>query len=219
MRTARKLRTPVASAPPGPMPPELIGATVHPDIVEVPPRTVLSIEGTGAPEGEAFPRSLQALYGVTYTLRFARRKLGRDFKIGPLEALWWTDEPDRTLPETPRPAWRWRLRLAVPDNAADQELAEVVSWVVSKKRGKLRGSAEVKRVRVERLPATRFGRVLHVGPYGEEAASFARLRAALGAEGLTGTPSHIEIYMNDPRRTAPQRLKTVLLLQIAEQGG
>jgi len=82
------------------MPDVLWNATTTPDTVTVPSRTVLSLDGQGAPEGETFPRSIVAIYGIAYTLKFARKKAGgRDFKIGPLEARWWTDEPGRRLPD------------------------------------------------------------------------------------------------------------------------
>src|SRR5574341_1549737 len=83
-------------AVPLPMPPVLFNATTKPEAVTVPARTVLALDGQGAPEGQSFQRSVGAIYGIAYTLKFARKKGGRkDFKIGPLEARWWTDEPAR----------------------------------------------------------------------------------------------------------------------------
>jgi len=198
------------------MPDVLWNATTTPDTVTVPSRTVLSLDGQGAPEGETFPRSIMAIYGIAYTLKFARKKAGgRDFKIGPLEARWWTDEPGRRLPDVPREAWRWQLRIACPKDASVAELARTIEDVMKKKGGKLEGNPEVARVRLSVLPATRYGRVLHVGPYGAETGSFARIAEMLKAASLVAGNAHSEVYLSDPRRTKPEKLKTVLLLELA----
>src|SRR5919109_962506 len=69
-----------------PMPRVLWDATTTADVVTVPTRRVLTLEGQGAPEGPSFQQSVGAVYGAAYTLKFARKRAGRgDFKIGPLE--------------------------------------------------------------------------------------------------------------------------------------
>jgi hypothetical protein len=114
----------------------------------------------------------------------------------------------------PRESWRWRLRIDVPADVTEAELAEVVRAATTKKGGKLEGSAEAGRVALERVPSMKVGRILHVGPYGEEPASFDRIRALLGAAGLRGGNAHQEIYLSDPMRTEPAKLRTVLLLEL-----
>jgi len=86
---------------------------------------------------------------------------------------------------------------------------------MKKKGGKLEGNPEVARVRLSVLPATRYGRVLHVGPYGAETESFARIAEMLKAASLVAGNAHSEVYLSDPRRTKPEKLKTVLLLELA----
>ena len=199
-----------------PMPRELWDATTRPDIVAIPARTVLALDGKGAPEGESFQHSVAAVYGVAYNLKFARKKAGRgDFKIGPLEARWWTDEPGRRLPDVPRHAWRWQLRLALPQDVSVVELARAVDEATHKRGGKLDRSAEAGRVALVLLPAKRYGRVLHIGPYAAEAESFARIATVLQQAGLATGNAHVEVYLNDPRRAKPAKLKTVLLLELA----
>lgn len=183
-------------------------------MVDVPARTALAIDGAGSPEGEAFGRSVGAIYGIAYGLKFARDR-GRSFKIGPLEGRWWAEGAPEGVHQAPRETWRWRLRMAVRDDVADAELADVVRAARLRKGGKLEGSEEAKRVFVERLPGATVGRILHVGPYAEEPRSLARMDAAVGAAGLRPARSHVEIYLSDPRRTAPSRLRTVLLREVA----
>jgi hypothetical protein len=198
------------------MPAELLEATTEPEVVLVPARTVLAIDGAGPPDGAAFQRSVGALYGATYGLKFARKKAAaREFKVGPLEGRWWAEGvPEELEGPPPREAWRWRLRLAVPDDVRDGEVDEVVRAAVARKGGKLEGSEEARRVRVERIPAASLGRVLHVGPYADEPRSFARIAAAIAAGGHRPARAHLEIYLSDPRRTPAPRLRTVLLREL-----
>src|SRR5574341_1470151 len=81
---------PKTGAAPESMPRALFRGTTTPDAVMVPARTVLALDGQGAPEGERFQHSIAAIFGIAYTLKFARKKGGRgDFKICPLETRWW----------------------------------------------------------------------------------------------------------------------------------
>jgi hypothetical protein len=199
------------------MPEVLFKAKPEADVVEVPARTVLAIDGTGGPDGEAFGRSIGALYGVSYTLKFSRKPAGKDFKIGPLEGRWWAEgaTQESSLATAPRETWRWRLRMAVPDDVTEAELGGVILTATTKKGGKLAGSADAARVALERIPAATMGRILHVGPYADEPASFEKIRALLSASGRSGANAHLEIYLSDPGRTKPEKLKTVLLLELA----
>ena len=182
--------------------------------MDVPARTAVAIDGAGSPGDPSFGRSVGALYGAAYGLKFSRKASGSTFKIGPLEGRWWAEgAPDATL-QAPREAWRWRLRIAVPDGASEAELASVVEAAAARRGGKLEGSEEIRKVRIERIPAARLGRILHIGPYAGEPTSFARLDAAISDAGLRPARPHLEIYLSDPRRTAPARLRTVLLREL-----
>jgi hypothetical protein len=204
-----------SAAAPLPMPRVLWDASTTPDIVPVPTRTVLTLDGQGAPEGQTFQNCVTAIYGVAYALKFGRKKAGRrDFKIGPLEARWWTDHPTRRLPDTPRESWCWQLRIALPQDVNAAELARIVEIAQHKKGGKLAGNPEVARVALSELPAARCGRVLHIGPYATEGASIERIAAVVTGSGLTPGNTHAEVYLSNPRRTKPEKLKTVLLLEL-----
>jgi hypothetical protein len=197
-----------------PMPSVLFDASESADVVLVPARTALSIEGAGGPDQPPFGRAVGALYGVAYTLKFARKPSGGDFKIGPLEGRWWAEGADPTL-AAPRETWRWRLRMAVPPDIDEHALADVIQAATMKKGGKLEGSAEARRVLLERIPAEKMGRVLHVGPYADEPRSFEKIRAAIAAAGKAPGFPHLEVYLSDPRRTKPAKLRTVLLKELA----
>lgn len=199
-----------------PTPREVASATAEPDIVRLPKRRCVAIDGSGSPGDAAFEQAVGALYGTAYALKFARKKAGQhEFKIGPLEGRWAADVPPNFRGKPPATTWRWRLRIGVPPDVTRDELERIKEQVVTKKRGKLAGSATVPHVFVEALPAERVGRVLHIGPYADEPASFARIAGALERAGLKPAPTHIEVYLNDPRRVRPQALRTVLLRQLA----
>ena len=207
-------RTKAAKTPPLPVPAVLLGATTTPDVVEVPARSAVAIDGAGPPDDPGFQAAMGALYGVAYGLKFARKPGGRDFRIGPLEGRWWAEGAPEGILLAPRDTWRWRLRIAVPDDVVEADVAAVVRAAVAKKGGKLEGSEEARRVALERIPATRAGRILHVGPYATEPESFARMGEALAAAGLRRARPHVEIYLSDPRRSKPEALKTVLLGEV-----
>ena len=224
-RPARRRGPPPTRANPGrssrerapalPVPSALLDATAKPEVVEVPARTVVAIDGAGSPDSAVFGLSVGALYGAAYGLKFARKRTGTTFQIGPLEGRWWA-EGAPAVGRPPPEAWRWRLRLGVPVDVSEGELAEVVRAATTRKGGKLEGSAEAARVRLERIAPAKLGRILHLGPYAEEQRSFANLDVEVDAAGLRPARSHLEVYLSDPRRTAPERLRTVLLREVVE---
>ncbi|MBL8921726.1 MAG: GyrI-like domain-containing protein [Myxococcaceae bacterium] len=196
-----------------PMPEVLFEAPRTPDVVTVPARKVLSIEGAGSPDGDAFAQAIGALYGVAYTLKFARKfDGGTGFQIGPLEGRWWAKAGSPFPP--PRDAWQWRLRIAVPSDVTAAELKRTITAATTKKGGKLEGSVAARRVELEKVPRQQLGRALHVGPYADEPETFAKIDGLLREEGLRPGRSHLEVYLSDPRRTKPAKLKTVLLREL-----
>jgi len=198
-----------------PVPIELVKATSSADIVVVPRRRCLAIDGAGAPSEARFAAAIGALYGTAYTLKFTRKRSARsDFKVGPMEGHWSADVARPTKGIPPADRWRWRLRIGVPSDVTKADVERIKRAVVTKKKGKLEGSPVVEHIFLELVPAQRVGRILHLGPYGEEPASFAIVDSLLGRAKLTPAPTHIEVYLNDPQRTSPAALKTVLLREL-----
>lgn len=202
--------------PASPTPEVLLKAKTKADLVEVPARSVLAIEGAGPPEDPAFAAAIGALYGISYTLKFARKKAGLgDDKVGVLEGEWWSEGHDPPFLAAPRSSWRWRLQIAVPEAVKKADVRSAIQAATTKKGGKLEGSREAERIRLVKKPRQRFGRILHVGPYAEETKSIAQIETLLESEGLSRYAWHIEVYLSDPNRTAPEKLKTVLLVPVS----
>ncbi|HSD90652.1 MAG TPA: hypothetical protein VLB44_24175 [Kofleriaceae bacterium] len=181
--------------------------------MKIPARKVLAYEGQGAPAAPSFQQAIGAIYGIAYTLKFAGKARGKDFKIGPLEARW-SAVTDIITTRPPPETWRWVLRIAVPSNITAREVADAIESATTKKGGKLEGSAEAARVKLDALPAQRLGRALHIGPYSDEARTLNAIDLAVKAAGGTPAFTHIEIYLKDPRRTKPDKLETVLLREL-----
>ena len=199
-----------------PTPSALTKGRTKPELTDVPGRTVISLQGAGSPADPGFAASVGALYGVAYGLRFSRKAAGRPvFKVGPLEGEW--RAAGDLLPGGHLPApdqWRWILRIAVPEDVTEDEVAAVVEAVTTKRKGRLEGSPQARRIELTPVDGARFARVLHVGPYATEPASFEKIEALLAEKGLQREPWHIEVYLSDPGRTAPEKLKTVLLAKV-----
>jgi hypothetical protein len=197
--------------------PLVFKATTKPEIVTLPARLALAIDGRGAPASDDFQQALAALYGLVYGLKFARKKSGRylAFKVAPLEGRWSADGWSDPSVVPPPELWTWRLRITVPPDMNDGEIVEAIRATTTKKGGKLESSTVVKRVFLERIPETRCGRILHIGPYADEARSFAALGKTIEAAGLHSERPHIEVYLSDPRRVAPEKMKTVLFKEVS----
>jgi hypothetical protein len=205
------LRSPV---PPTPV--ELTGGKITPDVVEVPSRSFIAISGEGAPDSADFASSIGALYGIAYGLKTSRKKAGGDdFKVGAMVGVWRAEAGAHLAGHVPpRDAWRWTLQIDVPGDVTPETVHEIAAIAVTKKGGKLAGSPYAMRVDLVKEPARQFGRMLHVGPYSAEPESFETIGTMLKSQGLRREPWHIEVYLSDPGRVAPEKLKTVLLAPV-----
>lgn len=167
--------------------------------------TFLAVDGEGAPGGEAFEKAIQDLYPVAYTVKFALKKAGTiDFVVPPLEALW-HDNPVE-VPDMSQ--WRWRTMIRVPESVKTEHVREAQESILEKKGT---DTSDVQLVRWEEGESLQ---VLHIGPYDQVGAIYEQLQSSAQLENLTlGAPGH-EIYLSDPRRTAPEKLKTIVRMPI-----
>src|SRR5689334_3948608 len=102
----------------------LYTAKQEPELIDVPKRRFLMVDGAGDPESAgAFQEAIGALYSVAYTLKFALKKSkGDTFVVPPLEALWWNGDDDVIDLTDENREWRWRLMLAIPDDVAKEDI-------------------------------------------------------------------------------------------------
>jgi hypothetical protein len=191
---------------------ELYSATRVPAFVDVPDLPYLMIDGHGDPNtAPAYAAAVQALYSVAYTIRFGlkRRPDPVDAPVMPLEGLWWT--PDMaTFSTDDKSAWDWTLLIAVPEPVTAGVVDDARAAAARKHPG-----APVGAVRLERFAEGRCAQVLHVGPYRDEGPTVAALHAFIAESGYALAGKHHEIYLGDPRRSAPEKLRTIVRQPVA----
>jgi hypothetical protein len=181
-------------------------ARKQPVLVKVGPANYLTIEGTGEPAGEVFQAKMQAMYSVAFTIKMTRKFAGKgDYKVCHLEGLWWAGRKGSDFMSIPRQQWRWKLMIRVPDFITERDLTGVKQAL--REKGK---PPDFKQVKLEKMTEGRCVQMLHVGPYSEEPASVARMTEFAKTQGLKLHGLHHEIYLSDPRRVAPERLRTIL---------
>ena len=179
-------------------------ARKKPSLVELGRAPYLSVAGQGEPGGEVFQQRVGVLMAVAYTLKFDSKAAGQDYVVCKLEGIWY-GEDSASLDDTPQEAWRWRLLIRVPDFITAAQVAAAAEKVATKQ-----GKDEIRDVGLETLEEGLCVQMLHVGPYDQEPETVAAMRAFAETEGLTLAGPHHEIYLSDPRRVEPARLKTIL---------
>lgn len=187
----------------------LYRATTNPTLIVVPPLRFLCMDGQGDPNtSPAYEAAIQALYSVAYTLKFTIKKAGGPtFKVSPLEGLWWADDP-AAFANGEKSAWNWTMMIRVPDVVTDELFEECRETVATKK-----SMPAARELRLSTFEEGTAAQILHVGPYASEGPTILRLHDFIRALGFTFDDSryqHHEIYLGDPRRTAPERLRTII---------
>ncbi|HSP09068.1 MAG TPA: GyrI-like domain-containing protein [Candidatus Dormibacteraeota bacterium] len=180
-------------------------AVGRPEIVEVPELNFLMVDGRGAPEAsDDFQAAIGALYPLAYGAKFALKRSGVETRVMPLEALWWTSSSGAFVPEE-LARWRWTAMIMQPDEVTVELIEKVRADAMRKKPNPTLAKVALKTFR-EGLCA----QIMHVGPYTAEKPTIEKLHAFIAAEGYTLSGKHHEIYLGDPRRAAPEKLRTIV---------
>lgn len=176
-------------------------------VVDVPAMQFVMLDGRGDPNtAPAYAQGIAWLYAVSYALKFASKtQLKRDYTVPPLEALWWAKDHGKAFAENRRDDWQWTQMIMAPD------------WITKKMFTAARDKAAKKlgkppaTLRLEKFAEGKSVQIMHIGPYAAEAPTIARLHEEfLPANGLAENGKHHEIYLSDPRKVAPAKLKTVI---------
>lgn len=193
---------------------ELYQPKSKPQIVEVPPMNYIAVRGIGDPNEDdgAYQQAISVLYAVAYTLKMSYKT---DYKIAgffeyvvpPLEGFWWQDDVDG-VNYADKSGFHWISVIRLPDFVAKSDFDWAVETAAKKKKLDC-SSAEFLTIE-EGLCV----QMMHVGSYDDEPASVALMDVYLTENGyvndLTAERLHHEIYLSDPRKTAPEKRKTVL---------
>ncbi|MDE0546047.1 GyrI-like domain-containing protein [Microbacterium sp. C7(2022)] len=175
------------------------------EVIEIPERQYLAIDGQGSPGSDAFASAISSLYPVAYALKFASKKeRERDYVVPPLEGLWWADDMSTFTTARNKSRWQWTLLLLVPGWLTREDVDAARSVASSK-------GHDVSGVRVESLDEGRCVQTLHVGSFDDEGPVLQRMHDDfIPANNLVMTGRHHEIYLSDFRRVEPEKLRTIL---------
>lgn len=185
-------------------------------LVDVPPLQFLMIDGHGDPNTTpVYQVAVETLYAVSYKLKFmCKQQLGQDYAVLPLEGLWWADDMDTYAGQhRDKSRWDWTMIIMQPDWITPAMFAEATAVVRKQK-----ALPALDQLRLENYHEGLSVQIMHTGSYDDEAPTLHKLHHEfMPAQGLEFNGRHHEIYLSDPRRVTPDKLKTVLRQPVQPQ--
>ncbi|MBV1914413.1 MAG: GyrI-like domain-containing protein [Pseudomonadales bacterium] len=174
--------------------------------VNIPKMNFLMVGGHGAPETTEYKEAIEALYSVSYTLKFMIKKgdIGIDYGVLPLEGLWWADDMSDFINDN-KSKWIWTMMIMQPELVTKNLVQAAISQVRDKK-----NLPAIDKVKFEQFQEGKCAQTLHVGPFSEEGPTVERVHSFIAETGNELIGKHHEIYLTDIRRAAPENWKTVI---------
>jgi hypothetical protein len=176
-------------------------------IIDVPAMNFLMIDGTGNPNtSQDYKDALEALFSLSYTLKFMIKKANpdQDYGVMPLEGLWWEEDMSNFSVER-KDTWNWTSMIMQPEMVTEALFKEAYQQVKNKK-----NPAALDKVRFESFQEGPAAQIVHFGPFSAEGPTIEKLHNFIKDNGYIYTGKHHEIYMSDFRKTAPEKLKTII---------
>ncbi len=176
-------------------------------VVDVPEMQFLMIDGHGDPNtAQEYKDAVEALYGVAYKLKFmSKKEPGTNYVVPPLEGLWWAEDMETFSTQRDKSAWDWTMMIMQPEWITQEMFEEAVKQVQKKK-----DLPALLKLRLETYQEGLSVQIMHIGSYDDEGPVMARLHEFIPQNGYVEAGKHHEVYLGDPRKTAPEKLKTVL---------
>ncbi|MCL2003865.1 MAG: GyrI-like domain-containing protein [Oscillospiraceae bacterium] len=194
-----------------------------PGVVDVPEMLFIMVDGKGNPNtSEDYQSAVEMLYGLSYAVKMSKMRGAQppgyfDYVVPPLEGLWWLSDGSLAWYED-KDKYCWTSMMRQPE-FVDTAVFEAAKTELSKKKPHL----DLSRARLEKLTEGLCVQAMHIGPYNDEPRTNAAIVQFMADNGyvsdISGTRRHHEIYLSDPRKTAPEKLKTVLRHPAASCGG
>ncbi|MEW9701167.1 GyrI-like domain-containing protein [Paenibacillus sp. SI8] len=177
----------------------------QPQLVDFDPISYVTIGGKGDPNGQAFANATEALYTLAYSVKGISKKEEQDFTVAKLEGLWWV-EGERDAMKVPRDEWNWKLMIRLPSFVTSEQVQAAQEIALKKKKG----LEELKWIQYEAIHEGRCVQMMHIGPYSTEKLTVQRIQTFMEEKGLSPNGKHHEIYLSDPRKVDPAKMKTIL---------
>ena len=185
-----------------------------PEIVDVPAMNYIAVRGTGDPNREDgdYQKAIGLLYAIAFTIKMSKRSGHQidgyfDYVVPPLEGFWW-QEGVEGFDYTSKELFHWISVIRLPDFVSRDDFAWAIAEATAKKK------QDFSRVEFLTIEEGLCVQMLHIGPYDDEPGSVAMMDAFIAEQGygndFSDTRLHHEIYLSDVRRTAPEKLRTVL---------
>lgn len=175
-------------------------------VVKVPAMNFLMVDGAGDPNvAQAYKDAVEALYAVSYALKFKiKREQDVDYVVMPLEGLWWVDDMSQ-FTVLDKAAWKWTMMIMQPKFVTAKMVQHAIEQVAKKKE-----LAALSRVRFGKFTEGLAAQILYFGAYVDEGPTIQKIHQHIHDTGHHLHGKHHEIYLGDPRKTAPAKLKTVI---------
>lgn len=179
-------------------------AKKKPEIREFNKLNFLTILGKGEPAGSEFTKAIEALYPLAYGIKKIYKNQEMDFAVPKLEGLWWVNSEKNAL-EVPRSEWHWKLLIRMPNFVTTKEFEKAKTEVIKKK-----GIEKINEIAFEKIAEGKCIQIMHIGPYSTEPNTIEQMKVFMKENGLVENGLHHEIYISDPRKTIPEKMKTIL---------
>lgn len=174
-------------------------------MVDVPEMNFVMIDGVGDPNQSSYQEAVEALYSISYTLKFAvKKETGKDYGVMPLEGLWWSkDKTD--FASVNRDEWFWTSMIMQPGHVTGDQFQAAIEKLKTTK-----NLPALSKARFESFHEGLCAQILYLGPYSQEGPVIRLIHEFITSSGYELRGKHHEIYLSDPRRSKPEKLKTIL---------
>lgn len=175
----------------------------------------LMIDGHGNPNtAQEYKDALTTLYPVAYKLKFmSKKQLDKDYVVPPLEGLWWAEDMQHFTSSRDKSQWDWTMMILTPDWITADMFAHVLAELSKKD-----VPPALAKLRLETLSEGLCVQTLHIGSYDDEAPVLQKMHDEfIPDQGYRMAKKHHEIYIGDPRKVAPEKLRTILRQPIAKK--
>ncbi|RCX17218.1 hypothetical protein DFR58_108112 [Anaerobacterium chartisolvens] len=183
-----------------------------PSLIDVPPMNFILINGKGSPQQEEYQNAISILYALSFTIKMSKMSGNQpqgyfEYVVPPLEGLWWCENGGFDFEK--RDIWRWTSMMRQPEFVT----MEVFKWAFDECKKK-KPELDISRARFEQFTEDLCVQMMHTGPYSDEPKSIEMMGKFVEESNLVDVTGidrkHHEIYLSDPRKTAPEKLRTVL---------
>ncbi|MGD1845515.1 MAG: hypothetical protein ACFB10_08995 [Salibacteraceae bacterium] len=184
---------------------------IEPRSLHIDPVECLMIQGYGSTLSPFFSECLETLFGVAFPLKFHQKAMGNSFDLPHLEGIWWT-ENGKPVSQVREEEWHWKLFFTMPNTVEKYMLDQTLDRIEEK--GRLK---QLHRLDWMTLNEGMVVQALHLGAYAQERGTIARMQLYMELNNLEICGHHHEIYLNDPRITNKDQLRTILRYPVRQR--